>query len=59
MKLYTPSIPFFRFQGNTVHAAFDGSFSGSYTEENVSDSHIMGQAFGEVDSFWLPGNQIQ
>ena len=59
MKLYTPSVPFFRLQGNTVHAAFDGSFLGSYTEENVSDSHIMGQAFGEADSFWLPGNQIE
>lgn len=59
MKLFTPVIPFYRLGGNTVHGAFDGSFSGSYQEENITTSHIMGQAYGDADSFWLPGNQIQ
>ena len=59
MKLYTPGIPFYRLGSNTVHGAFGGSFSGSYQEENIVTSHIMGQAYGEADSFWLPGNLIQ
>ena len=59
LKLYTPSIPFYRLTGNTAHAAFDGSVSGSYKEEDIVNSHKMGQAYGTADSFWLPGNQIE
>ena len=59
LKLFTPSIPFYRLKGSTVHAAFDGAVSGSYSEENVLDSHIIGEAYGTADSFWLPGNNIE
>lgn len=58
MKLYTPSIPYYRLKGNTVYAAFDGAVTGTYTEEDIVNTHKMGQAYGNSDSFWLPGNQI-
>ena len=58
LKLYTPSIPFYRLKGNTVHEAFDGSVSGSYKEEDIVNSSKMWQAYGKADSFWLPENQL-
>lgn len=58
LKLYTPSIPFYRRKGNTVHEAFDGPVTGSYKEEDIVNTHMMWQAIGKADSFWLPDNQI-
>ncbi len=59
LKLYTPSIPFYRLSGNTVHAAFDGTAPASSKEEDIVNTHRIGQAYGDTDSFWLPENQIQ
>ena len=59
LKLFTPSIPFYRRRDNNVYGAFDGAVSGSYTDEDIVDTHQMGFAYGNADSFWLPGNQIQ
>ena len=58
MKLFTPTIPFYRVKGTAVHAAFDGAVTGSYKEENIASSHKFGDAYGTTDSFWLPENQI-
>lgn len=58
LKFFTPSIPFYRLKGNTVHAAFDGSVTGSYKEEDIVNSHKMNEAYGNADSFTLPGNLI-
>ena len=58
LKLFTPSVPFYRLKGNTVHAAFDGAVTGSYADEDIVNSHKFGDAYGVADSFWLPGNQI-
>lgn len=58
LKLYVVKIPFFRKQGNIVKAADGGSFTGTYEDEDIVNTHEFGHAIGKEDSFWLSGNLL-